>query len=292
MIAFYSISYYKFASKGEIFMKLRLFFGMLLLTVHAARADSPAVLVSIAPLHSVVAAVADGVFVPDLLLNPAVSVHEYRLKPSDLRKIAAADVVFYGGATLESFLPKVLEATGTKSVSFIDGGDPHFWLSPPKMADIAQKTAQELAKLDPEHTETYRRNADGFAALATRLTERGRRDLENVKNKPFVVFHDAYSEFAREFNLHGIGAVLVDAHRGTGAAHLSELREKIRESGKVCLFSEPQLSSSAANAVREGLDVVDAAADPLGANIPAGKDFYPRLIENLVSSFRYCLSRI
>ena len=159
LIAFYSISYYKFASKGEIFMKLRLFFGMLLLTVHAARADSPAVLVSIAPLHSVVAALAP---FPDLLLNPAVSVHEYRLKPSDLRKIAAADVVFYGGATLESFLPKALEATGTKSVSFIDGGDPHFWLSPPKMADIAQKTAQELAKLDPEHTETYRRNADGL----------------------------------------------------------------------------------------------------------------------------------
>ena len=103
--------------------------------VFPAHAKTPSILVSIAPLHSVVAAVADGVFAPDLLMQPSQSVHEYRLKPSDLRKISSADAVFYGGRTLEGFLPKAIENAGVRGVSFLsDGDDPHFWLSPSAMA--------------------------------------------------------------------------------------------------------------------------------------------------------------
>ena len=107
--------------------------------VFPAHAKTPSILVSIAPLHSVVAAVADGVFAPDLLMQPSQSVHEYRLKPSDLRKISSADAVFYGGRTLEGFLPKAIENAGVRGVSFlsdamirISGCRRRRWRAPPK----------------------------------------------------------------------------------------------------------------------------------------------------------------
>lgn len=261
--------------------------------VFPAHAKTPSILVSIAPLHSVVAAVADGVFAPDLLMQPSQSVHEYRLKPSDLRKISSADAVFYGGRTLEGFLPKAIENAGVRGVSFLsDGDDPHFWLSPSAMARAAEKTAEELARIDQEHADVYRANAESFARAATDLTLNGQRELAAEQGKPFVVFHDAYRAFEREFGLTDIGAVWVDAHRGAGAAHLIELRRKMRQSGKVCLFSEPQMPVKPLETVREGLEVVDGIADPAGTGIKAGKDFYPRLIGNLIRSFKECLSKL
>ena len=261
--------------------------------VFQAQAKTPSVLVSIAPLHSVVAAVADGVFTPDLLMQPSQSVHEYRLKPSDLRKISSADIVFYGGKALEGFLPKAIESAGVQGVSFLaEGDEPHFWLSPLTMARVAEKTAEKLAQIDAEHADAYLANAASFARTANGLLLNGQRELAAVRGKPFVVFHDAYRAFEREFGLSGIGAVWVDAHHGAGAAHLIELRQKMRESGKVCLFSEPQMPDKPLETVREGLNVVDGAADPLGTGIETGKDFYPRLINNLIQSFKKCLAQL
>ena len=67
-------------------MIFRLAFLIVCFAVRSAQAAPPAVLASIAPLHSVVAAVADGVFVPDLLLSPAVSVHDYEIGRASCRE--------------------------------------------------------------------------------------------------------------------------------------------------------------------------------------------------------------
>src|SRR5258705_173372 len=79
---------------------IALFFGLLCANAHAA----PNVLVSIKPLHSIVAAVMDGAGAPELLLTGVASPHSYALKPSDARKIARAEVIFWTGPVLETFL--------------------------------------------------------------------------------------------------------------------------------------------------------------------------------------------
>ena len=90
---------------------IALFFGLFCTTAHAAPA--PNVLVSIKPLHSIVAAVMEGAGAPELLLTGAASPHSYALKPSDARKIARADVIFWTGPVLETFLETPLVNLGT-----------------------------------------------------------------------------------------------------------------------------------------------------------------------------------
>jgi zinc transport system substrate-binding protein len=82
----------------------------------------PLVITSIKPVHSLVAAVMDGVGQPELLIKGAASPHGYQLKPSQAADLQKADVVFWVGHELESFLEKPLEtiATGAQSVSLID----------------------------------------------------------------------------------------------------------------------------------------------------------------------------
>jgi zinc transport system substrate-binding protein len=76
----------------------------------AARADEIAVVASIKPVHALVAAVMAGVGTPGLLVKGASSPHDYSLRPSDARALDGAQVVFWVGDGLETFLGKPLAA--------------------------------------------------------------------------------------------------------------------------------------------------------------------------------------
>lgn len=78
-------------------------------SIRAAEA-APDVVVSIKPVHSLVAAIMEGVSTPQLIVEGAASPHTYNLKPSDARKLQKADVVFWIGSGFEAFLEKPLDA--------------------------------------------------------------------------------------------------------------------------------------------------------------------------------------
>lgn len=69
-----------------------------------AAADTPKVVVSIKPVHALVAAVMQGVGQPAVLVRGGASPHDYALKPSDAKALTEADVVVWVGEGLESFL--------------------------------------------------------------------------------------------------------------------------------------------------------------------------------------------
>ena len=68
------------------------------------------VVASIKPVHSLVAGVMAGVGEPDLLVKGAASEHSYSLRPSGARALQQAEVVFWVGETMETFLVKPLHA--------------------------------------------------------------------------------------------------------------------------------------------------------------------------------------
>ena len=66
------------------------------------------VLTSIKPLQLIAAAVQDDLGKPEVLLPPGASPHHYALRPSDVRNVRDAELLYWIGADLESFLPRVL----------------------------------------------------------------------------------------------------------------------------------------------------------------------------------------
>ncbi len=99
-----------------------------------AFADAPRVAVDIAPVHSLVARVMDGVGTPDLIVQPGASPHEYSLRPSEATALQNADLVFWIGPdltpwltdTIETLAPDaavtaLLEADGTIELEFREG---------------------------------------------------------------------------------------------------------------------------------------------------------------------------
>jgi zinc transport system substrate-binding protein len=80
-----------------------------------AAATPPSVVATIKPVHALVAAVMDGVAEPRLLIRGGGSPHTYALRPSDARALEAADVVFWVGPDLETFLAKPLAALARRA---------------------------------------------------------------------------------------------------------------------------------------------------------------------------------
>ena len=74
-----------------------------------AIADVPKVAVDIAPVHSLVARVMDGVGNPKLVIPAGASPHEYSLRPSEAKSLQDADMVIWIGEDLAPWMENSIE---------------------------------------------------------------------------------------------------------------------------------------------------------------------------------------
>lgn len=84
-----------------------------LATVHAPHVRAAEVLVSLKPLHALVAAVMGETGEPRLMVSGAASPHTYRMRPSDAEVLNAADLVVWVGEGMERFLDRPLAVLGS-----------------------------------------------------------------------------------------------------------------------------------------------------------------------------------
>ena len=168
--------------------------------------------------------------------------------------------------------------------------DPHVWLDPVNTRAMVQAIADTLAQADPLNADRYVSNADQFNRRLEQLTAQITAEVSSVRDKPFIVFHDAYRYFEERFELTFTGSVVVSPEHPPSAKILRQLRDKIRESGVACVFDEPQFSNRIVSVIVEGTSARTGTIDPLGADIEAGPELYFTLLHNIATSFKDCLS--
>src|SRR5688572_21664049 len=72
--------------------------------VQLSWAQAPKIVVTLKPIHSLVASLTQGVSQVDLLLPDGASPHTFGLKPSHLRHLQHADLIIWVGPELELFM--------------------------------------------------------------------------------------------------------------------------------------------------------------------------------------------
>jgi zinc transport system substrate-binding protein len=307
---------------------------------------APDVVVSIKPIHSLVAAIMRGVGEPQLIVDGAASPHTYNLRPSNARKLEKADVVFWVGPGLEAFLEKPLEALASKAtvveledakglekLPFREGGpfeahdhgdeghdahdghaeeegahdhghdhaeghgdhdhgayDTHLWLDPANAKAMAQTIETALIATDAGNAATYQANTkkliDDLNALDAELKE----TVEPVKDKPFIVFHDAYQYFEHRYGVKTAGSITVSPETLPGADRVKQMQEKVRQLGATCVFAEPQFEPKLISVITEGTAAKSATLDPEAATLEPGPDLYFKLMRGIAGSLKDCLS--
>ena len=96
------------------------FFSIILIAASSSKAELK-VVTTIKPVHSLLANVMKGVGEPALIIDGSTSPHNFTLKPSHAKLIEQADIIFWIGKDLETFMEKPLDSIvkNAKIVSFM-----------------------------------------------------------------------------------------------------------------------------------------------------------------------------
>ena len=294
---------------------------LLLAPASPSRAEPPLVVVSIKPVHALVAGVMQGVATPALLMPGAASPHAQSLKPTQARALEHADLVVWVGESLELFLRRPLAgrsgSPGLLTVSQLpelhtlparragewhshgqtESGlgphasalDPHLWLDPHNAERVVAAVAARLKRLDPGAATRYEANAKALTTRIRALDERIDAQLSDVRKQPYVVFHDAYQYFEHRYGTRAVGALTVSPDRAPGARRLKQLRERIRRLEVRCVFAEPQFEPRLVQTLVAGTGVRSAVLDPLGSDLDTGPEAWFQIMSNLATNLSACL---
>lgn len=285
------------------------------------------VLATLPALHSWAANVAGDDAVVESLLPADVGPHDFQFKPSDLRKLAAADVVLMNGLGVDHWLERAVSRAGTKPSRRVvtvtqglgrelirdltrlsvdgksdkarhdhgdhdhDHGDeanPHIWLDPMLAGHCVSNIVEALCLADPAHAAGYRLRGERYRQELAALDAEIRASLQGLKDRKVVTFHDAFPYFCRRYDLELVGVIEAVPNVDPSPKYLARLSRLIRDRKVRVLFSEPQFHPRLLRRLADDLGIRVAELDVLETG-KASPAFYAEGIRRNLRSLETAL---
>ena len=250
----------------------------------------------------------DGVTALCMAENHSGCLHDFQLKSEDLKQIEKSSAFIINGAGMESFLNKVMNELpnikildSSAEIELIKDDDcdceenchheynPHIWVSISNYIKQVENIADGLSKVDPQHSEAYKRNRDIYIAKLNDLKNKMHSALDNVKNKNIVTFHEAFPYFAKEFGLNIAGVINHEPENNPSAKELTNIIEIVKKLRIKALFTEPQYPSAAAEIISKETRAKIYILDP-AASGEKSKDAYINIMEKNLETLKIALN--
>ena len=272
----------------------------------AVSADPPSVVVSGRPLHSLAAGMMQGIAEPDLLIDGEGT--RRFVEPSDAERslLAGADLIIWSGRELEPGLAillqqrrhrgQVLEVLASKDLKVLPARDddrlrdPFYWLDSRNMLILLDAIARLLIEMDAERAPVYERNWQRMAAAigeVDRTLEFGYRDVSGV---PVFFYHDTHQYFQQAYAMHVAGsAAAFGAGPEVDAERLLDVRNRMSQAGRTCLFTEKGLAEPHLDLILSGTGVKAVELDSFGVSLQPGPDLYVQLMRESFEAIAGCV---
>ena len=216
------------------------------------------VISSFNPLHEFVQNVGQDKVNAILLVPVGVEPHDWEPTIKDVQKMQASDLIIINGIGFENWVEKLEE--NNYSGTIIDtsngilvkesdedehtdehdheSGDPHIWLNPVYAKIQVQNIADAFSKHDSQNQQYYQSNAESYIEELNLLDSQIRNELSSC-NSDFIAFHDAFSYFADEYDLHQHTIISSnDPHGEATAKTLENVISTAKELNIKIIFSE------------------------------------------------------
>ena len=275
------------------------------------------VLTTIRPVQSLVNAVMGKSEKPGLLLSGQESPHHFSLKPSQIKQIQNADIIFLIDPSFETFMAKALQSKKPKTkVIYLEQApgilklsyrknkawdsheghahdssmDGHIWLDPDNATAMVQTIANTLSNENPVNRDHYQKNAQNYIKKIHDLNRDIQSQLSPVKHVPFLVFHDGYQYFENHFKLNGKGSIVFEPNDSLKASRLQAVERQIKNYQIHCVFQDTPGNPRVINMIEMNFKINTQVLDPLGINLSPGPDLYLNLLKNMSNDILKCLS--
>lgn len=235
------------------------------------------------------------------LTKPGREPHDLEISPRDTAAVADAGLVVY----LKGFQPAVDDVVAAqaegKALDVAEaarltrhlegeggdheeegglaatGTDPHFWLDPTRLRDVAAQVRDRLIAADPTHRADIEAAYTSLAADLTALDDEFRTGLATCTNRDLVTSHSAFGYLAERYGLTQLGIAGLNPEAEPDPATQARVADFVREHRVGTIYYETLVSPDVARTVAgetgakvavldpiEGLSDASAARDYLG----------------------------
>jgi zinc transport system substrate-binding protein len=279
----------------------QLIYLLFLLIPLAANAEPQHVFVSVAPQQTIVERIGGAQVVVETLVKAGFSPHTYEPTPSQMARLASADLYVKIGMPFEAaWLPRIQAANPHMNMIDARDGialhpalahdheeddaaphghaelDPHIWTNPLLVKQMAVTIEHALAALDPAHAADYRAHLTQLINDLDALDRDLRAELAGVTARRFMVFHPAWGYFAAAYGLEQVA--IEESGKEPSAQQLAALIDQAQREGVRVIFVQPQFPRKAAAQVAQAIDGTVEMIDPLAADYFANLRHVARLI--------------
>jgi zinc transport system substrate-binding protein len=185
-------------------------------------------------------------------------------------------------ARLDLAAPEEETAPGHATSEAPDGRDPHFWLDPTRLADVADALAARLGRAAPADAATFTTHAAALRSDLAKLDADITAGLAICRSRSLVTGHEAFGYFAHRYRLHQVGVTGLDPEAEPDAAELARVAEFVRREGVAVVYTETLASPDVARALAAETGVRTAVLDPVESR-PDGGDYVTAMRADLVT---------
>lgn len=165
------------------------------------------------------------------------------------------------------------------------GVDPHFWLDPTRLADVADAVAVRLGELAPDHAADFTANAATLRGELEALDGEFEAGLASCASIDIVTSHTAFGYLAQRYGLTQVGIAGLSPEEEPSPARLGEVAEFVRDHDVSTIYYETLVDPAIAQTVADETGAATAVLDPIEGltDQSAGTDYFGVMRSNLES---------
>ncbi|NOR16033.1 MAG: zinc ABC transporter solute-binding protein [Candidatus Aminicenantes bacterium] len=222
----------------------------------------------------------------EMLLPPGAEAHSWRPRPSDLIKIAHADMIIYAGGGMEPWLQDILQSVANPDLVRLEASqgldllrdiehqhehgaefDPHIWLDFENDQFIIQNIASALSGVAPYHSAYFQKQAKAYNQKLAALDEIYRKALHNCRGRTMIVGgHAAFGYLARRYKLKQVALLGLNPDARPTAKQLKEVVDLANTQKIETVFFEELVNEDLARVIAKEIGAQTLVLNP-GANL-------------------------
>jgi zinc/manganese transport system substrate-binding protein len=185
------------------------------------------------------------------LVGPDGDVHVYTPAPADAKKVADAKLLVINGLGLEGWLPRLLQASGSKAPIIVatrniaplkqgSDADPHAWQSVANAKVYVTNIRDALGAADPADAETFRANTEGYLTQLDALDREVREAIGKIpeSRRKVISTHDAFGYFASAYGIEFVAPLGVSTESEASARDIAGIITQIKTAKIPAVFLE------------------------------------------------------
>lgn len=235
---------------------------------------------SLYPLQYVAEQIGGNTISVHSILPPGADAHTYEPSSKDIISIAKGDLFFYLGAGMEAYAETVAQSLASQDVKLIEIGedeslfikdehsqendeendsmhehhgdyDPHIWLDPIRLIQIAEIIKKELISINIESEDVYEENFKILMNELTQLDDSFKNVLNEKENKHILVSHAAYGYWEDRYGIEQISVNGLSSSNEPSQKELTKIIQQTKEYNLKYILFEENTSNRVSEIIRD-----------------------------------------